>query len=312
MYPTASLSQPRCLARFFLKDGTVIAEDQYSSLIKYTDLRDVVGADLNDGYDSFLSKDETIDKHLDPILKMCPPNELWQSHVITWRGALTQIMCFPYSSRNDEKIILNCMFKNGILYMEHDKESRLKRPFDPKLTYLGHRFETVCLRNCKTREKDLITSNQLEWCHIYSASLNGMKLIFGAEVDGLDEQESGLVELKTTKEILTNRDDMYFMNKKLLRSWAQSFLVNVPTIIYGFRDAKGVVKKVKRFSTSNIPRMIDKRTGWDPHHMLSFLYKVLNDMKERCSNRPESVFQVVLDPNGRVQQILETEKPSFV
>ena len=46
---------------------------------------------------------------------------------------------------------------------------------------------------------------------------------------------------------------IYFRNK-LLKWWAQSFLVGVPKIICGFRDDEGIVNNLQPFRTIDIPR----------------------------------------------------------
>ncbi len=40
---------------------------------------------------------------------------------------------------------------------------------------------------------------------------------------------------------------------KLMKWWAQSFLVGVPKIVCGFRDDDGIVKSLQNFKTSMIP-----------------------------------------------------------
>ena len=40
---------------------------------------------------------------------------------------------------------------------------------------------------------------------------------------------------------------------KLMKFWAQSFLVGVPRIVCGFRDDEGLVKSLQTFKTTDIP-----------------------------------------------------------
>ena len=44
---------------------------------------------------------------------------------------------------------------------------------------------------------------------------------------------------------------------KLLKWWAQSFLVGVPKIVCGFRDDDGNVTSLEHFKTIEIPREVD-------------------------------------------------------
>lgn len=41
---------------------------------------------------------------------------------------------------------------------------------------------------------------------------------------------------------------------KLIKWWAQSFLVGIPTIICGYRDDSGVVRNLEKMETLKIPQ----------------------------------------------------------
>ena len=43
---------------------------------------------------------------------------------------------------------------------------------------------------------------------------------------------------------------------KLLKWWAQSFLLGIPKIIGGFRDDEGIVRRLEVFKTLEIPKML--------------------------------------------------------
>lgn len=50
---------------------------------------------------------------------------------------------------------------------------------------------------------------------------------------------------------------------KLLKFWAQSFLVGVPRVICGFRDDDGQIVKVVQYKTLEIPRQVrEKPNTW--------------------------------------------------
>ena len=65
---------------------------------------------------------------------------------------------------------------------------------------------------------------------------------------------------------------------KLLKFWAQSFLVGVPRIICGFRDDDGQIVKVVQYKTMEIPRQIrNKQNTWVNDAMFFFLVcKMIN------------------------------------
>lgn len=63
---------------------------------------------------------------------------------------------------------------------------------------------------------------------------------------------------------------------KLMKWWAQSFLVGVPKIVCGFRDDDGIVKNMQYFKTSMIPhdsQVINHTATWYTHLMTIMWWK---------------------------------------
>lgn len=79
------------------------------------------------------------------------------------------------------------------------------------------------------------------------------------------------VELKTSAEIRNDRDMLKY-ERKLLKFWAQSFLLGVPTIIVGFRDQQGIVHRLEELDTASIPGKVKKvgRGTWDGNICINF------------------------------------------
>ena len=48
---------------------------------------------------------------------------------------------------------------------------------------------------------------------------------------------------------------MHCFRFKLIKFWAQSFLVGIPKIVCGFRDDDGIVHRLETYSTKEIPSM---------------------------------------------------------
>lgn len=85
------------------------------------------------------------------------------------------------------------------------------------------------------------------------------------------EQPINWVELKTSEEILDERNNVKF-ERKLLRIWAQSFLLGVPKIVVGFRSKEGVLRRLEEIDTQSIPGTV-KRNGkrtWDGNICINF------------------------------------------
>ena len=69
------------------------------------------------------------------------------------------------------------------------------------------------------------------------------------------------VELKTSA-LLTQRRQHSFERYKLPKFWAQSFLLNVPTVVVGFRTEDGEVQKLQSFKTLEIPKLVRGKNLW--------------------------------------------------
>ena len=72
------------------------------------------------------------------------------------------------------------------------------------------------------------------------------------------------VELKPTAEIQNERDQVRF-ERKLLKFWAQSFLLGVPKIVVGFRTKDGILQRLEELDTQAIPERVKNQAKqlWD-------------------------------------------------
>lgn len=85
------------------------------------------------------------------------------------------------------------------------------------------------------------------------------------------------VELKTSAEIENQRDVAKF-ERKLLKFWAQSFLLGVPKIIVGFRNKHGILQRLEELETKNIPGVMKQRGkgSWDGNVCINFTASFLD------------------------------------
>lgn len=85
------------------------------------------------------------------------------------------------------------------------------------------------------------------------------------------------VELKTTAEIRNDRDMLKY-ERKLLKFWAQSFLLGVPKIVVGFRDEHGVLRQLEELATHEIPGFVKRRGKgtWDGNICINFTAQLLD------------------------------------
>lgn len=107
-----------------------------------------------------------------------------------------------------------------------------------------------------------------EFCCVYASSLNGKRMLYGAEMDGVLSSEK--IDLETA-----NLNDYEFTELKLklkasrpnqihnyhrykLRNWwCQSYLTGVRNIIVGTRTDKGILNTVEEVRMSKIPRLAE-------------------------------------------------------
>lgn len=84
------------------------------------------------------------------------------------------------------------------------------------------------------------------------------------------------MELKTSAQIYTD-NDLRKYERKLLKFWAQSFLLGVPKIIVGFRNKQGILERLEEVNTRDIPGNV-KRQGkgtWDGNICINFTAQFL-------------------------------------
>lgn len=46
-----------------------------------------------------------------------------------------------------------------------------------------------------------------------------------------------------------------------MKFWAQSFLIGTPSVLCGFRDNDGYVRKIQKLKTLDMPRMVRGQQG---------------------------------------------------
>uniref|UniRef100_A0A3Q2YND5 Decapping nuclease n=1 Tax=Hippocampus comes TaxID=109280 RepID=A0A3Q2YND5_HIPCM len=75
--------------------------------------------------------------------------------------------------------------------------------------------------------------------------------------------------------ILANKSKLMF---KLLKWWAQSFLLGVPRIVAGFKNDDGLVVSVRTYRTAEIPQLV-QYLGWKPEVCMNFCSDFLSFVK---------------------------------
>jgi len=229
---------------------------------------------------------------------------------------------------------------NGTIYIEEDFPSRAadraaeaNRP-PPRyqqhpdqqsremMTYWGYKFEQLALiptppdrmssQDIEKHQRGVV-SNAAQHCSIVHTSFGPHSLILGGEVDGLlapkpanPDEPIQWVELKTSEELpppshQQHRDVLKF-ERKLLKFWAQSFLLGVPKITVGFRSKAGILKGLQTFNTHEIPGMVRRGTNcWDGNICINFAAAFLEWLKGVVVD--EGVWSVVLRKKSGVVEV---------
>jgi len=184
-------------------------------------------------------------------------------------------------------------FQNTIFIEENlsfRMSSRESRPETRQMqlgTFWGYKFETLstlpdwwsrCTQEQIESRDEEIVSNEAQWCLIVRTGFDKTRIILGGEVDALlsgeprsHDNPPTYVELKTSKEVRTGADAA-FLDRKMLRFWAQSFLLGVSKIIIGFRDSRGTLCSLQEHSTTSLPSRAKKsgRNHWDGNTCINF------------------------------------------
>lgn len=191
-------------------------------------------------------------------------------------------------------------------------------------TYWGHRFEHIVMDSATD---DNINSNfgsrieepvntWREFGVVFKSKLGGHRLIFGAEVDGLDSDGKSYVELKTCRILKDPSQYKTFYQHKLMSFWAQSFLAGIPKILVGFRTDRGIIKSIEYIDVNEIPRITRNKATWCPETMLNFGVIFLDWLKQEMIESSEyQVYKLSFETSVNSQEFQLTklnDYPPFI
>ncbi|KIO26316.1 hypothetical protein M407DRAFT_24403 [Tulasnella calospora MUT 4182] len=252
-----------------------------------------LNAPLDRDYDKWIKRPEErgrLDGLLRALRRKAVRPEAARADVVTWRGVMTKIITAPYENR--EGWDLNAMFVNNCLYIEeHSTDARLQEkenmtPQHRLASYYGYAFESYCTTD-RPLPPDIPpqgdgwggpVDTNVQWCTVVKTKLGNLRIIMGAEVDCVRETFTGqpdtFVELKTSQVIRNQRDDQRFRSK-MLKYWAQSYLLGIPEVVVGFRTQEGRIANVQSFPTLDFTKMARERGEWDGGVCLEFGFEFL-------------------------------------
>ncbi|KFY96971.1 hypothetical protein V498_02340 [Pseudogymnoascus sp. VKM F-4517 (FW-2822)] len=318
--PSAPMKRPREIACFSYTSNHEYRPDA-SGLRYYYPPR--LGADLCKGFESFEKLDDSPDDHLDSLLKTIMGVEKEggkkvEVDVVTWRGMMTKLLACPFEER-DGYIEENHSYKVQSQARQSKIQTAPGRPSQDMMSYWGYKFETLCLLpdtwDATSREyiegrEEQIVNNAAQYCSVVQTGIGKTSLIIGGEVDAIWDSKSpttppNWVELKTSLDPSSPRALQTF-ERKLLKFWLQSFLLGVPKIIVGFRNADGLLRRLEELETAKIPGIVKKRGGWDGNVAVNFGAEVLRFLKAVVNS--EGVWRIRRAERSGVLEVFKIEE----
>jgi hypothetical protein len=195
--------------------------------------------------------------------------------VVAWRGILTKLMTTPFFPRDTFQLV--AWKHKGVVYLSN-RETEDKRREDANMPlqlkrfmYFGYKLEEVLTR--EPGQAARAVDPRECFCRIFKTRIGSTSVLAAGEMDCRDSQRGADIELKVSRVIESDVNQLHFDKFKLIKYYCQSFLAGVPYIVVGFRDNWGVVQEFKTFETLKIPRIVRGREEelWDPHLCLQFL-----------------------------------------
>jgi len=208
------------------------------------------------------------------------------------------------------------------------------QPTQQMMGFWGYKFETLSLLPVPPPEASQATiaarpsapvSNYAQHCSIVRTSFGPSSLLLGGEVDGLYGPKPSdpndpipWIELKTSEELPPpqhrSKHDVLKFERKLLKFWAQSFLLGVDKVIVGFRSKQGILRAVETFETGAIPGLVRRSTAcWDGNTCINFATAFLAHLKETI--KEGGVYKLTLQKKEgvvKVQRVQESNIKSIL
>lgn len=157
---------------------------------------------------------------------------------------------------------------------------------------------------------------------MYSSNLEGKRVLYGAEMDGIVSNEPvdkccmnddllnrlEFVEVKAKRRETNRRQADNFYRFKTRNWWCQSFLVNIRRIFVGLRDDRGIVDEIKEMSLNEIDR--DSREFWSASVCMAFCSQFLAKVKEvmEMVDCPDTVYRFEYDASKNEHILFKVQR----
>lgn len=322
----AVLRKPMFLGDFSLDEQRRFCHDQRNLSFIHMDWTGdkKVQFDLNVAMDKVIRKngEETKNEKLDRMLEWILSNtakfhtkesagkslQCLSTDFVCFRGLLTQLMCTPYENR-EGWIVCATRFRNTIYLCAYETpERKAQREGETEMQKTmcswGYKFEQYMIDGSNTSEG--VNENE-EYCVMMRSRLHDHSLVYGAEVDGADPalyktphgDLGAFVELKTSKEVTSEREHRTLHKFKMMKWWGQSHLVGIPRVVCGFRDTSGIIHTLRTYHVQEIPKLA--QDYWKSDNMLKFLRYFLDFVKRSVlMDDPQCIYKFERFPGGDI------------
>lgn len=330
-----SISQPKIVGCFSVGPGREFIPTGEN--LKYLSLPrddDRLRIDLNEGFEIRVPKpDSAKQERIDHLLRFIVGNldRLRAEDVpgrgskplicdfVCFRGLLRMVMCTPYERRTSW-IILATRYKGTIYLCAKDTPEKLHEEAQQteqqkRFCYYGFKFEQHVLTDdldSPAPDTTAPVQESEEFCAMFSTTLEGKRLLYGAEMDGILSPNKPIdkdnpspdvlnrlefVEVKVKRRETNQRQVDNFYRFKTRNWWCQSFLVNVGKIFVGFRDDRGIVDEIQEMSLKELDR--ESRQHWSASVCVNFGSQFLSQVADvmRGVDSKDTVYRFEYDPN---------------
>eukprot|EP00742_Colponemidia_sp_Colp-10_P005488 GILJ01005863.1.p1 GENE.GILJ01005863.1~~GILJ01005863.1.p1 ORF type:complete len:378 (-),score=34.54 GILJ01005863.1:80-1213(-) len=312
VHSVETIGEPRELARYSRSEDGLLSFDR-RCLRNYVK-PEVMGLDLNDGFEDFVDKDRSTDQPapVQPILEsLASENQTLASiKFLSFRNNFNKLMgtlTDPQRGwkmavfRRDGIIVLDVRETEEKLREEQRRDERMAR-----MSYWGYKFEQICTEPDSTAPVNC----NVEYCTIVKTCIGSHRIVLAAEIDCVMPSDGKYVELKTSKVIQSDRDRDIFAKRKMLTFWIQSYLAGVPYIACGFRDDRGIITGVQHFKTTDLPKQA--KPFWQPSSCLSPTNQILSFIDNNTTDGNSYILLFNGRADGQIELIpAPSETPSF-
>jgi len=324
-----NLRQPAIVGEFSLDSNREFLADRSGlGYIHRPRDPDRVQMDLNQGLDRVIRKGEEAQGGAEGLKNMLQcilhyrqrfalaSGELDSLHtdLVCYRGLLTTLLCSPYEGKEGWEVTA-ARWRGTIYLRQQETEERRRqreRETDRQKTMSswGYKFEQYLTSSTPQAPPDTsapVNENE-EFCCLFRSKVGGMSLVYGAEMDAYDSwrkvdseekmKPENFVEMKTSRVVENERQDRTFRRFKILKWWAQSFLVGTQEVLCGWRDDNGMVWNLESFKVKELPKL---GVDWKPNVCFNFLAALLARLMEAVEEGLDSVAEVRYEPRRGIE-----------